>query len=81
VPYKVTPRTREAVRLLNDLATELKPHLGQASRAAQIEWDRLSATWPSEEHLGQGAVHLSEDDLDATVARVRRFRQIFLDSR
>jgi hypothetical protein len=74
--YKVTRRTHEVVRQLNTLVSEIVPHLQHASPAACAEWDRLRARWPSEEHLGQGTVGLSEDDLEATLAKVRRFREI-----
>ena len=74
--YRVTPRTHVLVQQLRRLAAEVGPYVPLASPAARAEWAELCASWPSDPDLLSGWIGLSEEDLEANQARIRRFGEI-----
>jgi hypothetical protein len=76
MPNTVTAKTLELTRELHRLAAETEPYLGFASREACAEWWALRATWPSLEELGQPTLPVSDAELEALQAKVRRFGEL-----
>jgi CelD/BcsL family acetyltransferase involved in cellulose biosynthesis len=74
--HRVTPRTPGIVQQLRRLAADVDPYVSLASPDARAEWAELCASWPSELDLHSGWIELSEEDLEATQARIRRFGEI-----
>jgi hypothetical protein len=77
--HKTTLRTESLVRKLADLAREIDESLlSAASLDARIEWNVLCDTWPSAAEVRSGVVALSDDELDAMIGKVQRFKDILV---
>jgi hypothetical protein len=76
VRHKITDETLGILRQLKGLSLEIAPHLRLASPAAQVEWERLRASWPSPEQREHDPIGFSNDELRAAVAKAQRFREI-----
>jgi hypothetical protein len=75
--HKTTVRTALLVQRLGALAREIDDSLLQAaSLDARWEWNVLSETWPSAADVRAGVVGLSDDELDAMIGKVLRFKSI-----
>lgn len=75
--HKTTARTASLVQKLGELAREVDDSLLQAaSVAARSEWNVLCETWPSACDVRAGVIGLSDDELDAMIAKVFRFKSI-----
>jgi hypothetical protein len=74
--YRVTARTHGLVEQLHRLAAEIGRYVPLATPDARREWADLCASWPSERDLLSGWIALSEEDLEATQARITRFGEI-----
>jgi hypothetical protein len=73
---KTTPRTATLVLELRRLAAEVEPDLAFASAGARDEWRRAQASWPSDDDLRVGVTSVSDGDLEAAQAKIRRFAEI-----
>jgi hypothetical protein len=73
---RVTARIERLVRALRMMSDEIEPELHLVSQAARDEWRSLQCTWPSDSELREGAIGLTEDQVEAISAKVRRFRTI-----
>jgi hypothetical protein len=77
--HKTTTRTESLVRKLAELAREIDESLLQAASVdARIEWNVLCDTWPSAAEVRSGVVCLSDDELDAMIGKVQRFKDILV---
>jgi hypothetical protein len=77
--HKTTTRTESLVRKLAELAHEIDESLLQAASIdARIEWNVLCDTWPSAAEVRSGVVGLSDDELDAMIGKVQRFKDILV---
>jgi hypothetical protein len=74
--HKVTSRTRQLVADMHRAAELVVPCLGRASAAARDEWALQRAAWPSDDDLRQGTTDFGDEDLEALLAKVRRFAEI-----
>jgi hypothetical protein len=75
--HKTTARTESLVQKLGELACEVDDSLLQAASVdARSEWNVLCETWPSAGEVRAGVIGLSDDDLDAMIAKVFRFKAI-----
>ena len=75
--HKTTNRTETLVRTLGQLAHEIDESLLQAASVdARSEWSVLCDTWPSASEVRSGVVGMSDDELDALIGKVQRFKTI-----
>ena len=74
--HRLTTAIVRLVRELRSISEEIEPELHLVSQAARDEWTSLQSTWPSDSDLREGATALTEDQLEAISAKVRRFRNI-----
>ena len=75
--HKTTNRTETLVRTLGQLAREIDESLLQAASVdARSEWNVLCETWPSASEVRSGLVGMSDDELDAVIGKVQRFKSI-----
>jgi hypothetical protein len=75
--HKATAETESLVQRLGEIAREIDDSLLQAASVdARSEWNVLSETWPSAGDLRSGVVGMSDDELDAMIAKVIRFKSI-----
>lgn len=64
------------VLALRRLSSEIEPGLHLVSQAARDEWESVQGSWPSDGLLRDGTTGLTEGQLEAIEAKVRRFRDI-----
>jgi hypothetical protein len=75
--HKTTARTESLVEKLGELASEIDDSLLQAASVdARSEWNVLCEPWPSAGDVCAGVIGLSDDELDAMIAKVFRFKSI-----
>lgn len=75
--HKTTNRTETLVRTLGQLAREIDESLLQAASVdARSEWTVLCETWPSASEVRSGIVGMSDEELDALIGKVQRFKTI-----
>jgi len=75
--HRTTNRTETLVRKLGELAREIDDGLLQAASVdARGEWNILCETWPSPSEVRSGIVGMSDDELDALIGKVERFKSI-----
>jgi hypothetical protein len=75
--HRTTTRTESLVRKLRDLAREIDDRLlAVASLDARGEWRVLRATWPTATDVRSGVIGLTDDELDAMIGKVQRFKSI-----
>jgi hypothetical protein len=75
--HRTTARTETLVQRLGELAHEIDDSLLQAaSLDARWEWNVLCETWPSAADVRAGVVGMSDDELDAMIGKVMRFKSI-----
>jgi hypothetical protein len=75
--HRTTNRTETLVQKLRELAREIDEGLLQAASVdARCEWDVLCETWPSSSEVRSGVVGMSDDELDALIGKVQRFKSI-----
>src|SRR5437868_812510 len=75
--HRTTPRTESLVERLGELAREIDEDLLEAASVdARGEWDILCDTWPDAAAARSGMVTLSDDELDAMIGKVLRFKDI-----
>jgi hypothetical protein len=75
--HKTTNRTETLVQTLGELAQEIDESLLQAaSLDARCEWNILCDTWPSPAEVRSGLVGMSDEELDALIGKVQRFKSI-----
>jgi hypothetical protein len=74
--HKTTSRTESLIQRLAELAREIDDSLLQAaSLEARSEWSVLCETWPSATDVRAGVVGMSDDELDAIIGKVHRFKE------
>jgi hypothetical protein len=77
--HKTTARTESLIRKLADLAREIDDGLLQAASIdARWEWNVLCEAWPSAADMHAGVIGLSDDELDAMIGKVMRFKSILV---
>lgn len=75
--HRMTARTESLVRRLVELAREIdEDFLDVASTEARWEWKVFCGTWPNVVDLRSGVVSRSDDELDAMIGKVLRFKAI-----
>jgi hypothetical protein len=75
--HRTTARTETLVQRLGQLAGEIDDSLLQAASIdARWEWNVLSDSWPSAADVRAGVVGMSDDELDAMIGKVMRFKSI-----
>jgi hypothetical protein len=75
--HRTTNRTETLVRTLGALAREIDDGLLQAASVdARSEWSFLCETWPSPSEVRSGIVGMSDEELDALIGKVQRFKSI-----
>jgi hypothetical protein len=75
--HRTTNRTETLLQRLSDVAREVDDGLLEAaSPEARGEWSVLRQRWPSAAEVRSGVVGLSDDELDAMIGKVLRFRTI-----
>jgi hypothetical protein len=75
--HRTTNRTETLVQTLGELAREIDESLLQAASVdARWEWNILCETWPSPSEVRSGIVAMSDDELDALIGKVQRFKSI-----
>ncbi|HVU49272.1 MAG TPA: hypothetical protein VHL80_01230 [Polyangia bacterium] len=75
--HRTTNRTETLVRKLGELAHEIDDSLLQAASIdARCEWNVLCETWPSPADVRSGIVGMSDEELDALIGKVQRFKSI-----
>jgi hypothetical protein len=75
--HRTTARTETLVQRLDELAGEIDDSLLQvASVDARWEWNALCDTWPSATDIRAGVIAMSDDELDAMIGKVLRFKTI-----
>jgi hypothetical protein len=75
--HRTTTRTESLVHKLRELAREIdETLLAAASLDARGEWRTLRASWPSASAVRSGVIDLSDDELDAMIDKVKRFKSI-----
>jgi hypothetical protein len=72
----VTTKTERLVLALRRMSEEIEPKLHLVSHEALDEWRSVQGKWPSDGQLRDGAIGLTEGQLEAIEAKVRRFRDI-----
>ncbi len=72
----VTARIERLVLALREMSQEIEPELHVVSGVTRHEWRALQGTWPSDGQLRAGTSGLTEEQLEAIVAKTRRFRDI-----
>jgi hypothetical protein len=72
----MTTRTDRLVLALQGMSDEIEPKLHLVSHEARDEWRSVQGTWLSDSQLRRGGVGLTEGQLEAIEAKVRRFRDI-----
>jgi hypothetical protein len=79
--HRITTRTEALVGRLAELSREIDDGLLQAASVdARFEWKVLRSKWPSAADVRSGVVGLSDDELDAMIGKVHRFKDILLAS-
>jgi hypothetical protein len=77
--HRTTTRTETLVRQLASLAHEIDEGLLQAASVdARVEWNVLCDTWPSAADVRSGVIDMSDDELDAMIGKVQRFKDILV---
>jgi hypothetical protein len=61
---------------LEEMSQEIEAELHVVSHVARHEWRSLQSTWSPESQLLAATTKLTEAQLEATVAKVRRFKDI-----
>ena len=77
IKHKPTARTQTLVHQLIELAREIDDSsIVSASPAARVEWVIVREKWPTLADVRAGLVYLSDEALELTIAKVRRFQTI-----
>jgi hypothetical protein len=61
---------------LTEMSQEIESDLHVVTHVARHEWRSLQSTWSCDGHLRKEATRLTEAQLQAIVAKVRRFKDI-----
>jgi hypothetical protein len=69
-------RIEQFALILRELSQEIEPKLHLVSPSAREEWKAFQRTWPSDGQLRHGAKGLTEGQLEALMAKARRFTDI-----
>ena len=72
----VTARMEWLVLALREISREVEPELHVVSGVAQHEWRCLQDLWLSDSRLRAGTTALTEEQLEANLAKARRFKDI-----
>lgn len=72
----MTTRTERLVLALQGMSDEIEPKLHLVSHEARDEWRSVQGKWVSDGQLRGSAAGLTEGQLEAIEAKVRRFRDI-----
>jgi hypothetical protein len=72
----MTTRTEGLVLTLQRMSDEIEPKLHLVSHEARAEWRSVQVNWLADGQLHAGANGLTESQLEALEAKVRRFRDI-----
>ena len=72
----VMARVERLVLPLREMSQEIEPDLHVVTHVTRHEWRALQATWPSDSQLREGTTELTEEQLEAIVAKTRRFKDI-----
>ena len=72
----MTTRIERLVLALQAMSDEIEPKLHLVSHEARDEWRAVQGHWLSDGQVRRGAIGLTEGQLEALEAKVRRFRDI-----